>query len=62
MENLHEDKNALMLSLRQVDLKTGRAWSMIENFRHFRECGSVEEATVFFTTWLSWATQVNCHL
>ena len=57
MENLPEDKSALMLSLRQVDLKTGRAWSMKENFRYFWECGSVEEAKVFFTTWHSWATR-----
>ena len=56
MENLPEDKSALMLSLRQADLKTGRAWSMKENFRHFWECGNVEEASMFFTTWYRWAT------
>ena len=59
MENLPEDKSAVMLSLRQADLKTGRAWSMKENFRYFWECVSVEEARVFFTTWHSWATRSN---
>ena len=57
MENLPEEKSVVMLSLRQVDLKTGRAWSMKENFRHFWECESVEDATVFFTTWYGWATR-----
>ena len=56
MENLPDDKRALMLSLRQADLKTGRAWSMKENFRHFWECGNVEEASMFFTIWHRWAT------
>ena len=57
MENLPDDKSALMFSLQQVDLKTGRAWSMKENFRHFWECKSLEDATVFFTTWYTWATR-----
>jgi len=55
MENLPEDKNAEFLSLQKQDLRTGRAWSMKENFRHFWECQTVEDAKVYFNTWYSWA-------
>ena len=57
MENLPEDKSAAFLSLQKEDLQTGRAWSMKENFRHFWECQTVEDARVYFHNWYTWTTR-----
>ena len=55
MENLPEDRSNEFFSLQQTDLKTGRAWSMKENFRHFWECSNVEDAKMYFQCWYDWA-------
>jgi transposase len=57
LENLPEDKTTEFLSLQKEDLQTGRAWSMKENFRHFWECKTVEDAKVYFTSWYTWTTR-----
>lgn len=57
LENLPEDKSTEFLSLQKEDLKTGRAWSMKENFRHFWECCDIEEAKVYFQSWYTWTTR-----
>ena len=57
MENLPEDKSASFLSLQKEDLQTGRAWSIKENFRHFWECKTIEDADVYFRSWYSWSTR-----
>ena len=46
-----------ILFLQKEDLKTGRAWSMKENFRHFWECSDIEEAKVYFQSWYTWTTR-----
>lgn len=57
MENLPKDKSAAFLSLQKEDLQTGRAWSIKENFRHFWECKTIEDAEVYFRCWYSWSTR-----
>ena len=57
LENLPEDKTNEFLSLQKEDLQTGRAWSMKENFRHFWECKTVEDAKVYFNSWYTWTTR-----
>jgi transposase len=56
LENLPKDKSATFLSLQKEDLQTGRAWSIKENFRHFWECKTIENAEVYFRSWYSWST------
>ena len=56
-ENLPKDKSVAFLSLQKQDLRTGRAWSMKENFRHFWNCETVEDAKVYFNAWYTWATR-----
>ena len=56
LENLPKDKSATFLSLQKEDLQTGRAWSIKENFRHFWECKTIEDAEVYFRNWYSWST------
>jgi transposase len=56
LENLPKDKSATFLSLQKEDLQTGRAWSIKENFRHFWECKTIEDAEVYFRSWYSWST------
>ena len=57
LENLPKDKTTEFLSLQKEDLQTGRAWSMKENFRHFWECKTVEDAKVYFNSWYTWTTR-----
>jgi transposase len=57
LENLPKDKSTAFLSLQKEDLQTGRAWSIKENFRHFWECKTVEDAEVYFRSWYSWSTR-----
>lgn len=56
LENLPKDKSATFPSLQKEDLQTGRAWSIKENFRHFWECKTIEDAEVYFRSWYSWST------
>ena len=48
LENLPKDRSNEFFALQKEDLKTGRAWSMKENFRHFWECQNIEDAKVYF--------------
>ena len=57
LENLPKDKSTAFLSLQKEDLQTGRAWSIKENFRHFWECKTIEDAEVYFRSWYSWSTR-----
>jgi transposase len=57
LENLLKDKSTAFLSLQMEDLRTGRAWSIKENFRHFWECKTIEDAEVYFRSWYSWSTR-----
>ena len=54
-ENLDEDSYYEVLTVQQADLKTGRAWAIKENFRHFWNYISRSWGKRFFDTWYSWA-------
>lgn len=56
-EMLAEEDRAYLYGLQQADLKTGRAWSLKENFRHFWECMNLDDATATFKSWYGWATR-----
>jgi transposase len=56
-EKLAEEDRSYLYGLQQADLKTGRAWSLKENFRHFWECTDVAVATATFKSWYGWATR-----
>lgn len=54
-ENLDEDRyNELQTAMRS-DLKTGRAWAIKENFRHFWTYVYASSARGYFDGWYSWA-------
>jgi len=55
-ERLSEKDLNYLNMLRDADLKTGRAWSLKENFRHFWNCFDSETATTTFNGWYNWAT------
>lgn len=55
-ERLSEKDLNYLNMLRAADLKTGRAWSLKENFRHFWNCFDWETATTTFNGWYNWAT------
>jgi transposase len=54
-ENLDEDRHNELLTAMRHDLKTGRAWAIKENFRHFWEYIYAYSAEGFFDRWYSWA-------
>jgi transposase len=54
-ENLDEDSFFEVLTVQRADLKTGRAWAIKENFRHFWNYSQRGWAKRFFTAWYSWA-------
>jgi len=54
-ENLDEDRLDELLELQQSDLKTGRAWTIKEHFRHFWVYVYPGSAKRFFERWYSWA-------
>ena len=54
-ENLDEDRYFELLALQREDLKTGRAWAIKENFRHFWNYVYARSAEGFFDRWYSWA-------
>jgi transposase len=56
-EKLSEEERSRLYALQHADLKTGRAWSLKENFRHFWECEDLETASLTFTGWYGWATR-----
>ena len=54
-ENLDEDRHHELLTAMRNDLKTGRAWAIKENFRHFWTYIYAYSAEGFFDQWYSWA-------
>ncbi len=46
--------------LKELNLKTARAWGIKELFRQFWECAGEEQATGFFKKWYAWA--IRCRL
>ena len=54
-ENLSEEKNEQIESLRKSSLATGRAWSLKELFRSFWQESDAVGGRVFFASWYSWA-------
>jgi transposase len=54
-ENLDEDGKNEVLTIQRADLKTGRAWAIKENFRHFWTYMSRHGGKRFFTSWYGWA-------
>lgn len=54
-ENLDEDGYFALLTAQRNDLKTGRAWAIKENFRHFWTYVYAHSAEGFFDRWYSWA-------
>jgi len=55
-EKLTEKDRDYLYALQNADLKTGRAWSLKENFRHFWSCLDRDVATATFNGWYNWAT------
>jgi transposase len=54
-ENLDEDSYFEVLTVQRADLKTGRAWAIKENFRHFWTYMSRGWGKRFFDQWYGWA-------
>jgi transposase len=54
-ENLDEDAYFEVLTIQRADLKTGRAWAIKENFRHFWSYATRGWANRFFGRWYAWA-------
>ncbi len=55
LENLSNDRFAELSKVQRADLKTGEAWSIKENFRHFWTHGDRASAKRFFGQWHWWA-------
>jgi transposase len=56
-EKLSEKDREYLYALQRADLKTSRAWSLKENFRHFWESTQLENADMIFRGWYGWATR-----
>jgi len=54
-ENLDEDSFFEVLTVQRADLKTGRAWAIKENFRHFWTYLSRAWGKKYFDQWYGWA-------
>jgi len=54
-ENLSDEAHDRVAALQAEDLKTGRAWSIKENFRHFWECSTKTTGKKYFDRWHQWA-------
>ena len=50
-ENLDEDAYYEVLTIQRADLKTGRAWAIKENFRHFGDYRSRAWGRRYFDRW-----------
>jgi transposase len=59
-ENLSEYDAEYFNLLKELNLKTARAWGIKELFRQFWECAGEQQATIFFQKWYAWA--VRCRL
>lgn len=56
IENLTSDAFLNLSRLQRADLKTGEAWSMKENFRHFWTLEDRTSAHRYFANWHWWAS------
>lgn len=54
-DNLSDDRHNALLAAMRNDLKTGRAWAIKENFRHFWTYTYAYSAEGYFERWYSWA-------
>ena len=54
-DNLDKARHNELLAAMRNDLKTGRAWAIKENFRHFWTYVYAYSAEGFFERWYSWA-------
>ncbi|PHQ32496.1 ISL3 family transposase [Rhodopirellula bahusiensis] len=54
-ENLNEDQQIDLHILQKSDLRTGRAWALKENFRHFWDSDREVAGKRFFDGWYGWA-------
>ncbi|MEM6692317.1 MAG: ISL3 family transposase [Planctomycetota bacterium] len=54
-DNLDEDRYYELLTAMRRDLRTGRAWAIKENFRHFWTYVYAFSAEGFFNRWYGWA-------
>lgn len=55
-ENIPEHRIAQFQRLKEMAVKTGRAWAIKESFREIWRCKTVDEAATFFKKWYWWAT------
>jgi len=56
-DNLHEADVEYFNLLKELNLKTARAWGIKELFRQFWECAGEKQATHFFKKWYAWASR-----
>lgn len=56
-ENLNEDQWAEFEVLKEIELKTSRAWAIREQFRWFWEYRYAGNAQKFFAKWYQWAAR-----
>ena len=54
-ENIREDRKSEFEALKNLELKTARAWAIKENFRWFWDYCYAGHARNFFSEWYSWA-------
>ena len=54
-ENLSDSQLERFEAMKDISLKTGRAWSIKEVFREFLDCSSRAEAAECFRLWHQWA-------
>ena len=55
-ENIPEHRRERFEELREVAVKTGRAWAIKESLRELWHCETLADAEVFFKKWFWWAT------
>lgn len=55
-ENIPEKRIAQFERLKEIAVKTSRAWAIKEQLRGLWSCVTVEEAEAFFKKWFWWAT------
>lgn len=56
-ENIREDRKSEFEALKNLELKTARAWAIKENFRWFWDYCYAGHARNFFSEWYSWASR-----
>ena len=56
-ENLSEEKATAFQGLKQAELKTSRAWALVDLFREFYEQQTPQQGRAFFQEWYAWASR-----